>query len=213
MQSSLNFLLLGLASAGLLCAPGDVVSAQGSDLDWSMTAAPFDNQTIKVLSGGGRIWEGGHVSRPSCEITFSGHIKKTGPGNTSMDYQCRWSIHFKDVRGTDLDKAVFTAWDCRDMTVWRAGGDPDISMRVVLSGDLNGEPGYSVIMVVVDNGEPSGQDQIRFRLYRGDVVIGDLDPLAQIYDTDEEFAVYPEISHRTYLDSGNLQSKVESTDL
>ena len=130
-----------------------------------------------------------------------------------MDYQCRWSIHFQDVQGTELDKAVFTARECRDLSLWRAGGDPDVSMRIVLSGDLNGQPGYSVVMIAIDMTEPSGQDQIRFRLFRGEAVIGELDQYEELYDTRWEFAVYPGIGYRTYLDSGNLQSKVESPDL
>lgn len=213
MRTLLNFLLLGLASAGLLLTCGDVLSTQPSDLDWPMTGASSGNEVVKVLSGGGRIWEGGTVSHPSCDITFSGSIRKIGPGDTTMDYQCRWSIHFQDVQGTDLDRAVFTARECRDLSVWRAGGEPDVAMRVVLLGDLNGEPGYSVIMLALDFTEPGRQDQIRFRLFRGEVVIGDLDLQDLIYDTDSEFAVYPGIGHRTYLDSGNLQSKVEAPGL
>jgi hypothetical protein len=128
-----------------------------------------------------------------------------------MDYDCTWNIHFKDVQGSDLDRTVFRADRCRDLTVWRVGANPDAAMRVVLMGSLDGMPGYSVIMVAVDWTEPGNQDQIRFRLFRGEAVVGELNPEDELYDTGWEFAVYPDLAHRTYLDSGNLQSKLEST--
>jgi hypothetical protein len=151
MRSSLLILTLSLAIGAAICAYHADAVAQGPN-------------TVRLLSGGGRIWEGESVSQPACDITFSGHIEKIGPGNTRADYRCRWKIHFQDVQGFEYDGAVFTARECRELTLWNAGGEPDVSMRVALLGDLNGVPGYSVIMVVVDWSEPSSRDNIRFRL-------------------------------------------------
>jgi hypothetical protein len=208
MYLALRTLARMLTCTGMVAATAITAGAQSPDLN-PESATPPGLQVVRLLSGGGRIWEGPDVSRPTADITFSGHIERIGPGNTTADFQCRWTVRFQDVQGTQFDGAVFTARACRDLSVWASGGDPDVGMRVVLDGDLNGQPGYSLTILAVDWTQPGAQDQIRFRLWRGAFDPANPNPDDLLYDTNWEFAIYPGTSARTLLDAGNLQSKVE----
>lgn len=201
MRPSGRHLVWALALTALLTTPAGRATAQEPE-------GPSESWQLTLLTGGGKICEGESVSRPTAEITFGGHIEKIGPGNAPMDYHCRWTIQFRDVQGTQFDGARFKALECRDVSVWAAGGAVDAAMRVVLDGELDGMPGWSAVLLVVDMTEPGAQDQIRIRLFDGRFIPGEPVPLTPVYDSNWEFSTYPGTSARTYLDSGNLQSRI-----
>lgn len=198
MRPTVHFLVVALASAALLAAFGGLATAQ----------APEDDQQVTLFTGGGRIWEGDHVSRPTADITFGGHIEKIGAGNTPADYHCRWTIQFHDVMGTEFDKAVFQATACRDVRSFAVAGDPLAGIRLVLDGTLNGMPGYTAVLRVAVFSNSGGRDQIRIFLYDYPFVPGG--PQDTIYDTNSEFSAGPDTEARTELDAGNFQSKLET---
>jgi hypothetical protein len=63
-----------------------------------------------------------------------------------------------------------------------------------VEGRFNGEPGYILLIVAVDGGEPGLNDNIRIRMYYD----SDL-----IYDSSNDFS--HDVRLKCYLDKGNLQ--------
>ena len=63
-----------------------------------------------------------------------------------------------------------------------------------VEGRFNGEPGYKLLIVAVDGGEPGLNDNIRIRMYYGSTLI---------YDSSNDFS--HDVRLKCYLDIGNLQ--------
>lgn len=177
------------------------IAVSGSAL--ASSSAP--GQGVRLIAGGGRIWEG-PMDAASSIVGLSGYTTKIGPGDGVGDYVCRWAFRLVDVEGTALDGSTFQGAACHSVIVWAAGPAVDAGMRIGIVGELDGVHGYTVILSIVDATEPGSTDQVRFRLFDG---VGDLPvPGELLYDSRDDFTRH--VVNRTYLDAGNFQSWVDT---
>lgn len=146
-----------------------------------------------ALMGGGQIIEDvGPKPKDDHKVSFGSGLYRIGAG----EYAGSLTVTFHNVRDDDLDKSTFTSDAITDMNFFDNGGDPCDAANATVTGELDGEPGYTVTMRAGDNGEPGDMDTVRFTLAGPDT-----------YDTMEDFTQESDCvgTVRTGLDRGNLQ--------
>lgn len=145
---------------------------------------PPNPSGARIVSGGGRIWEGANPGHPTAAITFAGFKSRVGPGSGADSFRCQWTVHFKNVENDSLDGRTAHTTGCGSM-----------ALRM-MPAKVDGVAGYRLSLVLVDGGEPGRGDQVR-------IVIRNADDDVPLYDTADEFTRIE--AWRTPLDAGNIQ--------
>lgn len=152
-----------------------------------------------ALTGGGQIIEDvGPKPNDDHKVSFGSGLYRIGAG----EYAGSLTVTFHNVSDEELDKSTFTSDAITDMNFFDHGGDPCDAANATVTGELDGEPGYTLIMRAGDNGEPGDMDTVRFELSGPDS-----------YDTMTDFTPESDCEGqaRARLDRGNLQVVVPSS--
>ena len=141
--------------------------------------------TYKKISFGGDLWDLGRAG-------YSGELE----------------VNFHDVGNEELNRSKFHSTSVRSMRFFD-GDDKSCEYRskVVLDGNLNGKPGYTLVYRAGDSGSAAGwhnQDTVRFTLMHS--------YMGTLYDT-HAYGEFTDESHcvgnaRTGLDKGNVDIDV-----
>ena len=163
----------------------------------ALASDPPNPTGVRLVSGGGRIWEGAGPGSATADVTFSGFTAIGAPGSADGP-RCEWRVHFRDVSVDDLDGAVARSIGCTAVVVLT--GTAEAQVRSSTNAELDGVPGYLLGVIVADGGEAGRADQVRIRLR-------DAATNVVIWDTPMDFTIVE--AARTALDAGNIQSWTE----
>jgi hypothetical protein len=152
----------------------------------------------RLVSGGGRIWEGEGPATATADIIFSGFTTRVGPGTGPEAFRCEWQVRFNRISVDWLEGRTVRTTGCDQVAQTVPEGTDGRVRCSYMPVDIDGDP-YLLSMIVIDVGEPGRTDEVRFVLRDQ----RDTNPMASVYDTSWDFT--PVAAARTELDAGNIQ--------